>query len=96
MADFIQTLITTAGTVTTTKTLSDANMLRFTDWAWVAYPQFEPDGETPKPKNNANVALSVADYHEGIWKGTKANVLRQERLDAAKAASDAVLDLPAT
>ena len=94
MAEFTQILVTSVGTATTTKTLNDANMARFTDWAWGAYPQFEPDGTTLKPKNNANVAAAVADYHEGIWQGTKANVLRQERQDAAKAASDAVPDLP--
>ena len=95
MAEFTQELVTTAGTVTTTRDLSNANMLRFTDWVWVAYPQYEVDEVTLKPKTNANLADSVRDYHEAIWQGTKANVLRQERLDAAKTASDGVPDLPA-
>ena len=96
MAEFIQSIVSTVGTVTTTKTINDANMLRFTNWVWSAYPQFEADGKTLKAKTNGNVGDAIADYHEKIWQGTKANVLRYERELAAKTAADEVPDLPAS
>jgi hypothetical protein len=82
------------GTVTQDgPTLSDPNMDRFLDWVWYAYPQFQPDGVTPKPKTNANVADAIRDWGLGLWRGTKANVLRWERDEAAQAARDAIGDL---
>ena len=90
MADYIQTVVTTAGTVTTTTSVNDTNMTRFTDWAFAVYPQFEADGTTLKPKNNANVADAVRDHHESTWRGVKDNVIRHERHDVAKTAIDGV------
>ena len=91
MAKLTWTVTSTAGTVTQdSPTLTDPNMLRFTDWAWANYPQYEVDGVTLKTKNNANIAQSIQDWMTAQWNGTKANVLRWEQIAVAKAASDAV------
>ena len=95
MADYTQVLTTSVGTVTTTKTLSDTGMTRFTDWAWDAYPQLDVDG-TRKPKTNGNVADAVSASQESTWQGLKANVIHEEKKDAAKTAVDGVPDLTAT
>lgn len=94
MANLFFGAVTSSGTVQKDgPTISDADMTRFTDWVWGAYPQFEPDGTTLKPKTDANIAQSVKDWGDALWRGTKANVLRHERLEAARTASDAIDDL---
>ena len=95
MANLTWTVVNSVGTITQdSPTFSDENMTRFTDWCWYAYPQYEVDGVTLKTKNNANIAQAVRDWMTAQYEGTKANVLRWERLEAAQAASDAVADLP--
>jgi len=94
MADIKWTVTTSAGVVeNSSPTLSDANMTRFIDWAWYAYPQFQADGTTPKPRNLANEAAAVREWMEAQWQGTKANVIRWEENEAAQAARDAIADL---
>ena len=94
MANLTWTVVTAAGTITQdSPTLTDPNMTRFTDWAWVHYPQYEADGVTLKTKNNTNLAAAVRDWMTSQWNGTKANVLRYEQVAAAQAASDAVTDI---
>lgn len=84
---------TSAGTVThESPTISNAQMQRFLDWVWSAYPQTEPD-DSPSEKTSATVAVAVTEWAQAQWRGTKANILRHERLEAAQAASDAVSDL---
>lgn len=86
-------IVTDAGTVTlTTPELGAAKMARLTDWIWDAYPQYEEDGVTLKPKNNPNVADAIRDWMRGNWQGTKNNVVRAEKAVAASTASDAVVD----
>ena len=99
MAKLSWSAVTVDGTVTQDgPTISDAQMDRFLDWVWYAYPQFDldvEDGETPipLPRNNANTAKAVRDWADAQWRGTKANVLRHERNEVAEAARDAILDI---
>ncbi len=80
------TVETNAGTVTQDFVLSTPDMIRFTDWAWVTYPQYEPDGVTLKPKSNANVGDAVKDWMTGLANGTAANVENHERNAVAQIA----------
>jgi hypothetical protein len=71
-------------------TISDANMVRFIDWMWYAYPQIDntdPENPVPKPRTPANEADAFRDWATAQWQGTKANVLRWERLEAAQEAA---------
>lgn len=79
-------------------TLSDAQMTRFLDFIWDAYPQTTTTTDpvtgvvtvTPKPRNNANLVLAYRAWSNSLWEGTKANVLNYEREKAAQAARDAI------
>lgn len=73
--------------------LSDAQMLRFLDYLWDAYPQYEADGTTRKARTNGNLVLCYQAWSSALWEGTKANVLSYEREKAAQAARDDVPDL---
>lgn len=70
-------------------TLTDAQMTKFLDFIWDAYPQLNPDGSR-KTRNNANLAQAFRDFSAALWEGTRANVLSYEREKAAAAARDAV------
>jgi hypothetical protein len=70
-------------------TLTDAQMQRFLDYIWTAYPQLNADG-SPKTKNAANLANSYRAWANGIWQGTVNNVLSFEQQNAAVTASAAV------
>ncbi len=92
MANLFFGVVTNAGTVThDTPTISTADIDRFADYVWAHYPQLNPDG-TPKPKTNANLADAFRNWAEALWSGTQANILRHEKVAAAKAASDGVGD----
>lgn len=73
-------------------TVSDVQMDRFIDWLWYAYPQLDENGDV-LPRTLANEAQAFRDWANIQWLGTKANVIRWERSEAAQAASDAVQDL---
>ncbi len=93
MAKIVFTVETSSGTVNFSgPIISDAKMIRFTDWCWYAFPQLNPDG-SPKPKTNATVANAVKDWARGLWKGTVANVRRHESDKAEQAARDGVSDI---
>jgi hypothetical protein len=84
---------TSAGTVTqTSPTLSDPQMDRFINWVLYAYPQVDGNGD-PLPVTNAVKAAAVRDWMTAQWHGTKTNVLRWEKQEAAQAARDGVADL---
>ena len=95
MAKLSWTIEAASGTVTEdSPTLSDANMDRFLDWIWYAYPQMdEADPPAPLPRNPANEAQAFRDWANAQWQGTKANVLRWEKTEAAQSASDGVPDI---
>ena len=97
MAKLIWAIESAAGTVAKDgPVISDTNMDRFIDWIWYAYPQIDnsdPDNPVPKPRTPANEAQAFRDWADSQWLGTKANVIRWEKLEAAQAASDGVPDL---
>ena len=95
MADMVIQFNATAGSVTSTGPTLDATQeQRYLDWAWEAYPQYEADGETLKPKTDATIADSIRDHHRALWRGIVAQVKRKDELDAAQAAKDGISDMP--
>jgi hypothetical protein len=91
MVNFTLEYTTDAGTIShDSKIYSEANGQRFVDWIWVAYPQIDysdPENPVPKPRTPANEADAFRDWATAQWQGTKANVLRWERLEAAQEAA---------
>lgn len=93
MAKLTWQITTSVGTVTQDgPDLSDAQMQRFLDWLWYAYPQLDVDGN-PLNRTNANQAQAFRDWADTAYQGTKANVLRWEKQEAAQAAAEAVTDI---
>ena len=93
MVNFTLSYIADAGTVTQdSKIYSEANGQRFLDWIWVAYPQYEADGVTLKPRTQANEVQAFRDFADGFYAGTKANVLREEDRVLKEAATPPPLD----
>jgi hypothetical protein len=91
MAKLIWSIETVQGNVTKdSPILTDPNMQRFLDWIWYAYPQFLPDGVTPKPRNNANEADAFREWAAFDWQFVKERVLDYERSAAAQAARDSI------
>ena len=93
MAKLTWTIETAAGTVSKDgPVIADEDMDRFLDWIWVAYPQFEIDGVTPKPRNSANDAAAFRDWADFQWAFNKERVLNHEQNAAAQIARDAISD----
>jgi hypothetical protein len=74
--------------------LTDAQMTRFLDYIWDAYPQLNVDG-TAKARTNANLAQAYRDWAGAIWNGTKANVLAADKGKARRAAEAGVAEIDA-
>ena len=96
MATLTWEITTTAGTVSESgPDISDANMDRFFEtWVLARYPQLDENGD-PLPVTNATKAAAFREYAQGEWEVVKAQVLRYEQQEAAKAAADAVNDIEA-
>ena len=93
MVKFTLSYITDAGTISQdSKIYSEANGQRFVDWIWVAYPQYEVDGITLKPRTQANEVQAYRDFADGMFAGVKANVLREEERALKDAATPPPLD----
>lgn len=99
MAQLSWSIQTSAGTTTFNgPTISDANMDRFLDWVWDAYPQYVDPDATPKvlkTKNNANLAAAYRDWAQGQWRGLVDQVKRFEDEPAAKSAKDKITKIDA-
>jgi hypothetical protein len=99
MAQFSIEFQGTGGTVTRARSFDAAVEQRFLDWIWAAYPQIDnsdPENPVPADRTPANEAAAYREFVDGFVRGTWANVKRYEQTEAAKAASDAVGDLPDT
>lgn len=71
---------------------NDAALTRFLDWVWSVYPQYEADGVTEKPKNQANRNAAFQQWANGFFASTKAQVKSYETQTSAavQAAKDAI------
>lgn len=73
-------------------TLTDANMARLIEYAWARFPQLDVDGN-PLPRTPANEAAAIRDWARNKYRGFVTEVMEWEKIEAAKAAKDAVGDL---
>jgi hypothetical protein len=93
MVNFTLSYTTDAGTISQdSKIYSELNGQRFVDWIWVAYPQYEADGETLKPRTQQNEMQAYRDFADGMFAGVKANVLRVEDMALKDAVSPPPLE----
>ena len=88
MAKFTWIIETAAGSVSQdSPTLSEANIARALDYFWALYAE-QGDARTP-----ANEAKAFRAWVQAQFRGLKADVIKRERVEAAKAAKDAIQDI---
>jgi hypothetical protein len=72
--------------------ISEAQMLRFRDYLWKFNQPLDINGN-PQPRNLANEATAFQTWGGWQWEKIKDVVIKNEKIQAAEAASDAVADI---